>query len=408
MLTAPETDRRDSVARSTGISGASGLIYAGLQAVALVLVTRLAGAEAAGRYLLAQAVATPIAITAGLRLRDRLAVETSISAYRPHRSRLLTVDAFVLAAFAAITVLVVGRTQFAAVLILVLLSNQAQYVSYAAHGRMFRHREFRWPAGSTIAFGVTNAAALTVGLVVGDLVHGVAIAAAAWALIALADNLRVASFGSERNTSTDAGSILDGLRLGFTESVGVIQISGVRTVVWAIVGSAALTVFGVTSAVLRFLLPFVQALGRVISPELAENIASKKLEPITRYTRRCFGVAALATPLVAGGFAVFGPTVVAAAFGDEVRPGWQLCFMLGLAAGPMFLAILQVPVLLAFGRKSTIEQASVTSSVLAVSLAVPLVPLFSLTGAAVALLVGNLVRATVQERSIRTLLATSG
>jgi O-antigen/teichoic acid export membrane protein len=379
---------RGSAVRNVGLTAASGLAYTAFQAVALVLISRSEGAASTGEYLLSQTVATPIAVLFGLRLRDTLATEPRPEPFGLHLRALGWSYVICLVVAVPASMIVLGFGDHLVLFLAVLITNLAQHASFAAHGRWFRLKQFHRAAASTVRLGLANLVGISIGLATTGLTLGVVLAAAASGLLAAYD-LWLVPREPVLGSSSAPRRLPRHWRVSSAEAMGLLQITTIRSLVAVLLGTAALGVFGVLSTLMRAALPGVQAVARVVAPNLADAAADGDGSSLARYRQRVAALAVFALPVVGlAGYFLF-PAPVGALLGAEYGADAVLIALIAVNAVPLFLSILQANALLALGAYGSVQAASALSTVIVVAGGLGLIVAIGMRGAALALILGN-------------------
>ena len=128
--------------------------YAVLQAVVLRVIAQSGGAEDVGLFLLAQAIATPVTLLSGLRLRDQLSTEAIPGGVGPYLFRLVSIGG-PLGIVGALGWLVFANTATAIVGIGVLVANLSQSFIWAVQGAHTRRGAIREVNLLDVSLGVS-------------------------------------------------------------------------------------------------------------------------------------------------------------------------------------------------------------------------------------------------------------
>lgn len=207
--------RADSVGRSLSWSLLGELTFAACQFFSLMVVAKLGSPEALGRYSLGLAVATPIIVLINLHLRPIYVVDVRDEWRFGHYMGLRLVMLPLALLVTAGACLIRGWPwQTAAVVVLIGLIRVAGSASDMLYGRAQRAEKMDSIGISRVMRGSIWIGLLAVGLVLGDEVLGLALAAAGLVLITLAYDLPRAA--RVRVSAEDPGGvrpIFDGQRL---------------------------------------------------------------------------------------------------------------------------------------------------------------------------------------------------
>ena len=133
----------------------------------------------------------------------------------------------------------------------------------------------------------------------------------------------------------------------------------------------------------------VAALSRAIYPDLAHVAVAGGAKAVTGLTDRLSIFGALLGIAAVGIVAVAGPWILTAVAGPQFASGSRVLLILTIAAAIELWAFGQEPALLALGRAGAVLAIRATIGVVAIGLMLFLLSRYGVTGAAVAVLVGN-------------------
>lgn len=383
----------------TASSGA--VAYAVFQALLIRIMARDGGVNDVGLFLLAQAIATPVALLAGLRLKDQLATSSHDGEFRGYLPRLgLATGTCFLIVAAGWTVF--GNVDQRSVGVSVLLANLAQSFVWASQGTFIRNGQLAAVNGLDFALGFGAVGSAAFGYSLGNgLVHTAYALATTWSAIALGAVL-VTSTGAIRTPST---TFANDLTMGFGAMGAVGQITAARLGTAAFLGSESLARIGTSSFLVRASVPLVGGALRVLSPALA---AAHREGPaaviaiegrVLRSLRRSVGVAVVAFGLL--GYFI-GAELISLLFDEAVTP--SAITVMAIAASAPFLYGSMILAQLLVARRDSVAVSRMTMSALVVTAVLiwPLSELWGETGAAVALGVGYFTRLVAALRELRS------
>lgn len=378
------------------------LSYAVLQAVVIRIIARSGTAEDVGLFLLAQAIATPLSLFAGLRLRDQLATATGDDEFVPYLRRLLSVTA-VVGALACIGWLIATDTRTATIGIGILVANLAQTFVWACQGTLIRLKEI-WHANVLdFCLGVAALASALAGYYLGDGLRTLSmVLAASWsalAIVAVGANLR----RDNASSASLQGSLRRDLLMGLGAMGAVGQITTARVGTSMFLGQSSLARIGAGSFLVRAGIPVVNGSIRLLSPALSEAHTAgshvvRRLERRVIMTVVAGGVLGTATFGFLG-YAI-GETVIGAIFDSSVAPSASTAAVI-VGSAPLLYASMVLAQLLVARRNANAVTAASIAALLVTLLAIrPLSLSWGETGAAAALGLGYLTRVVVAISAI--------
>ena len=377
--------------RNAAKSASGNVVYALLQAISLVLIARNGGPTDAALFFLAQAIATPLSLLAGLRLKDRLAVIHGPQPFRKSMIRMAWVSAVLLLPASAAW-LALSDFDSAVTAIAILIANLCQGPIWAIQGRRAASADFFVPSQLNSLLGVTSTVAILFGYTLGGgLKLGALAMAGLWAAVALvatARELRVDEYPNE-----PIGSLSDDLSAGAASMAQVGQLSIVRLGIAQAAGATALAVIGTSSTVVQIgaivVLGVQASLSNLLSQAAAEGETFERVAELRTVVDRVstFGVI-LALPISF----VFGPPAISFVFGEDLRPLPMTMALIGGSAvllyGSMLLALLAI----ALNRPQRLFVANLIAMAVTAVVVLPLSAEYGEFGGAIALSSGLLAR----------------
>lgn len=376
--------------------------YAILQLIALRVISRSGDVEDLGLFLLAQAVATPVAFLSGLRLRDQLATRSDSGRLNDRSRRLLATSGvafFLVAPFWA----VLAASSEAAVGILVLCSNLAQTFVWASQGTLLREKRVLATNVLDVLMGATSALAAFVGYeFLGGLPGVSAVLAASWGVLAVGAVRRTSQ--REKTGHGSQPSIKHDLLLGLGAMGGVGQISSARIGTAAILGSDALARIGTASFLVRASLPIFNGAIRILFPALAtaHSTSPEQVANLENRIRRFLGLGlplGVASATSIGFFA--GPEIAGFLFADSVAPTRATAAVVLGSAPALYASMVYSHMLVARQQARSTTVMALSSMATTLVVIWPLAAAFGTPGAAAALGLGYLARLLVAEVELR-------
>ena len=179
---------------------------------------------------------------------------------------------------------------------------------------------------------------------------------------------------------------------GFTNlssSVGFLhKQAGTLLVGWQ-VGAATAGIYRIAQQLSQATSKPVVALSRAVYPDLAHVAVEGGAEAVTSLTSRLSIFGALLGIFAVGVVALGGPWMLTAVAGPQFASGSQVLLILTIAAAVELWAFGQEPALLALGRAGAVLAIRASIGVLAIGLMLVLLSRYGATGAALAVLIGN-------------------
>ena len=370
--------------------------YLGFHALSIALIARFEGAESVGIFLLAQAVGMPLSLLSGLRYHDINATEHHITHFRRQLENVsliaipLTTTTVVLwIYFTSGDIRTIGPPVIAA--------NVLLAYAQISQGRLIRLKKFRLAALFEIARGITSILSFFTGIVLlNSLFLGAVLLVFSWIIILLVE-LRKAHQLSLPMLHEDTVTInfLERIRYSMSDSMAIFQTSSVRLVVGAILGDAAVGIFGATALLIKFIHPAAIAITKTMLPQLADGLAKNELQIVKQLfsmiNRTTIGLIIVFTGL---GYWLT-PPFVELLLGETLRPPPLVAAIIMFGAAPLIGSRFQTQILIALRDRLAVERVAWAAWVSSAALAPVLVWLYGLTGAAVAVATGYLVRYTL-------------
>jgi O-antigen/teichoic acid export membrane protein len=391
--------------------------FAATSWLVLSILAHGGGAVAVGEFALAVAVTTPIMMFAQLRLRDVVATDTT--GERPF-SDYLTLTA--LTAVAAIPVVLVvawlleGWTPLLWTVLAWATARGIESLSLILYGLEQQRDEMSRVGRSMIARGVL---AVILVAVVFSLTHRVALAAAAIASAYAAVLVLYDARGTFREILNTEGFRRPEFRALRTLAIGALPL-GVfalltslndnipRLLLNGAHGIAALGVFGAFGFIIVGGSTVTRALGQAAGPRLAGALAKDDAILFRTQLLNLLGVAIGLAVLALAVAALFGAVFLRLAFGPEFAAHQSDFMLVVFYAGLLFMASPLTVALIAARRyraQMAIQIAAVASVLLVGIVAIP--PL-GITGAALSLIAGGVVRVSASGLLLAIVVAEMG
>lgn len=373
--------------------------FAASQWGVLVVVEKLLGPEAVGRYALALAIAAPVMLFSGLNLRAVQATDArgdhAFGAYAALRIVTTAAALLLLAAVAPAT-----GAATAGIVLLVAAAKAAESLSDIGYGLFQRRERLDRMARSLLARGPLGLAALAAAVVATkSLAWGVAALAAAWALVlAVHDVPRAAALagGPRRARPVWSGPELRRLAvlaapLGVVLGLVSLTANVPRYAVDRYLGEAELGVFAGISYLIVAGITLVNAMGQAAAPRLANQYAAGDLMAFRLLLARLIGIALVIGAAGFGLAALVGRPLLTALYSTEYARLDVLLWVVGTAAALFVATFLGYGITAARYFRSQLPLFAATTVTVAAA-SVVLVPDHGLVGAAQALLAAALVQ----------------
>lgn len=371
--------------------------YLGLHALSIIVIARLAGAEAVGVFLLAQAVGYPLSRLSGLNYHDINATESGLSGLRHH---LLNVSLVAVPLTTVVLVLWLWLTdgQLRSVGPALILAQVLQAYAQVAQGRLIRLRHFRTAANYELLRGLASVASFLTGIVCFDSLQAAAmLLALCWTAIVLfeiedARRLSARQAAPASSLPAEAMQLRERFRYAVSDSVMGLQASSIRLCVGAILGEVAVGIFGATVLLTRLIQPAAAACSRTFMPRLADDLAQHAVGAVRQqFARINRATLSLVAVFTAAGYWLT-PPLIEATLGAALRPSAGVAAIIMSGAAPLISSRFHTQMLTALRDRRGVERASWVALAASLLLAPPLTFYYGLTGAAIALSASFLLR----------------
>jgi|GEM_PF-2482342 len=365
--------------------------YSALQLLAFTVITRKGGAADAGLFLLAQAIATPIALFLTFRLRDQIATAAERGLVPRYIRRQLTLMAPTAALGACAWFLFADQTTAITGLAL-LLANLAQSVLRTVQGGLIRTERFTVTSAIDTAFGALALGSTIVGYAVGGLMLVAILTAATWSVATVFVTL-VWSNGSWKK-APPTRLVADAM-MGLSNMGAVGQISFGRLGTSAALGQEALARVGTATYAMRATEPAFQGVLKVNAPRLASarKAGSERLKAVERQNMSFCGVGvAIGVPVFALLGYLIGPTVIRLIFGADVVPSKATVSVVWAASPILYASMLLSQLLVSRSDGVGASKVSFAAMFVTAVLVWPLASLWGEPGAAASILAGYATR----------------
>jgi O-antigen/teichoic acid export membrane protein len=375
---------------------AGNVVYAGCQWAILVVIARLASAEAVGRLALGLAVTAPVFLFAGLHLRASLATDAA-RAFRFGDYLGVRLGGMMAALVATAAIVSLSGYDRATGLVVIAIgaSKAVEGVSDVYYGRLQQNERMRPIALSLMWRGVLSVVAVgTVLWAGGGLLLAVAALGVAWLVVLVAyDRPAAARFSDEpeprrprRMGWRPAGRIVAiSLPLGLVMMLLSLRVNIPRYFIQDAMGSADLGIFAAIASLLTAGTMVVSALGQSATPALARHYHEGDIRAFRRLLARLLliaGVAGCAGLAVAG---VAGEPLLRWIFGGAYAMRSDLLVLM-MAVGLVAYAGSSLGYALTAARRFTVQLPLFAATTLASGGACAwLVPAHGLAGAAYAM-----------------------
>jgi O-antigen/teichoic acid export membrane protein len=303
---------------------AGNVLFAASQWAILSLIAKLGDSEMLGRYALAVAVATPIAMFSHLNLRAVLA--TDIARRHPFGDYLvvrLGTTALGLAAIALIAFVSGNGRQLSLAIVGIGVTLSIDNVSDIYYGLLQRRERMDQIAISMAMRGLLSAAALGIALwLTGNLLAGIAALACVRLSVLLFHDRPKGSAGEHvETTAFDAQFRIfrTAAPLGIVLMLIALTASLPRYAIEGGLGPAALGAFAAVASFMTAASTAVNALGQAATPRLARHFSSAEFQPFRRLAVRLILLAFLLGVAGVLAAAVFGSFVL----GLVYRPSYS-------------------------------------------------------------------------------------
>lgn len=375
-------------------------LYSLLQLATLSVVSRFGGAQDAGDWFFAQAVATPVAFFGSLRLKEQLALDDDRAAYGARVQRMLFVMfPLLLLGSAAWLIFATGQRRYVGIAFL--LANLSQQALGAYQGHKARASSFTAPSQLDTALGLLSFAAVVIGYQAerSSLTIGAALTALTWTMLtAFVLTRSVLETRKDLGRTTPRVPLLDDLAVGGAAATQTGQISAARIGAGVFVGQAAISAIGTASFFVRVGVLLVAGLRAALGPRIAEAKSAGVLRQQIVRVQSALRIALLLVSVPAaavGGFA--GPTFIALLFGTDVQPSPATTAI--VVAGALFLygSMILDQLALALDIRRRLAQSTAAALIVTVALLPILAQPLGEPGAAAALTAGYVIRFIVLD-----------
>ena len=366
------------------------------------MITRQGGVADTADFLLAQAVATPLAFLSGLQLPEQFATEASPSRYRYRLQRMLITSGVVGALGIAGWSLTGHGSRWVGIWIL--LSNLAQIHVTAFQGRRARTEHFFLPSQLDTVLGLSSLAAVSVGYATDrGLAFGCALLAALWWVVGAGASARAVFLDRKQKAKLVRPEVGFGqdLMLGGSAMANIGQPSVGRVGTDLVVGPSALAQIGTLSFFVHAGAILTVGARVAISPVLANAKVDGTIGAVSlNLRRRLRQLLGLAMPvMIAFGYFV-APGLVGFVFTKGVAPDARTGAVILAGAGLLYVSMIGGQVAIALGERSRLAQANVASLVVTLLTIYPLGATLGTVGAALSLLLGYAARFLVVDLAI--------
>ncbi len=382
-------------------------IYSVAQFVLMQLLTKVGGPSDLADFLLAQAVATPVALFAGMRTRE----QASTSSRGAARSAL--VHSLITAGVAGLVVgvgwMVFASGQQQSIGLAVLFANLAQQVLGYAQGVLERNRQFLTAGGFDLVMGASSLGCLALGVwLLGanwGVPTGIWLGAALWVGLACGGLLMVSTSPSDspRTADSDGSTWSHDLKLGATAATQVGQLSIARMGTSYSVSHIGLARIGTASVMVRMGVIVVGAISKAIAPDLADASEAGELAPFIRsYFHKVLLFSAVVAILGAVAGMTFAVPLLGLLFSPESVAGRLTVAIVLAGAGPLYGSMLLMFALLSAGQSSAMMRSAMAGVIVTAITILPFGWGLGLVGAAVSATMGSIARLVVAAWTLDT------
>jgi len=370
------------------------IVYSVCQAVALAIISRQGGADDAGLFLLAQSIATPLALFYTFRLRDQIGTSNEGDLVRSYLRRQFWFI-FPTLVVAAPLWLVLGTGRTAVIGWLILVGNLAQSALRTVQGGLLRTERFTLTSSFDATMGALSVAGTFVGYVIAGMQLAMFLVSASWVLVVSYVVIRWSSGSWREDLPT---TVRADVVMGLSAMGAIAQISLGRLGTSYELGREALARVGAGSFAVRATQPMFRGVLKVNTTRLARARLQghSVLDAVERRSVQviCLGtVVALPIFFVVGFF--LGPWMIEIAFGEEVVPSDLTTAIIWAAAPLLYASMALSQMLVARQAASAATRVSFTAMVVTGLTVLPLASRFGEPGAASAILLGYLTRCVV-------------
>lgn len=374
------------------VSGAGVFI---LNLAIFLIIAKCLGAEGAGAFLFAQAIATPLALLASLRSQELIGTATHL----PNIAKLykiVLVISFTVLIVTTLFWLIFAELPIAVVGISVMLANLSQSISNIAQGKLIRLELFKWAA----IFNLSRAlfSGVVIGIALG-IYKNPTIAYCGYALCYLLVTLfefyyvsKIAFNNISTSENIDDISLADLLRYAASDSAAILQISFTRIVVSLKYGEAALAMFGTASMIVRLMLPISIALLRTFMPSNAEQAHDRNYSYFEKLISSIFKIVLAFTIFLSIIGYYLLPNLVSLVFSNSSSPSALMCAIIMCGAAPLIGSRFLTQILVTFRRKKYVEYSSWIPLATTVVCILPMTVSWQIEGIALSLTTGYCIR----------------
>lgn len=371
---------------------AGNVVYGGSQWVLLSLIAKLGDSEMLGRYALAVALTTPVAMLSHLNLRAVLATDVE----RRHlfgdyvAARWSTTAASLV--IIALIALLYGRAGAASLGVLILLvgfSLSLENISDIYYGALQRRERMDVIAKSMIGRGLLTALMLGAALwLTGDLLVAVAALALVRVVVLAVYDVRAGSSGEDRSSTgwrAQRAILWTALPLGAVLMFVSLTANVPRYAIERYLGTRELGAFAAVAAFIAAGNTLVNALGQSATPRLARYFSAPDVREFRKLALRLTALAVIAGVAGVAGAALLGKPILRIAYRPEYVELHGLLVAL-MAAGTFGYVAITLGYLITSARSFAVQMPLLACVAAVCAIASwRLVPAMGLFGAALAL-----------------------
>jgi O-antigen/teichoic acid export membrane protein len=395
------------------------LTFAAAQWLVLVVLAKLLGVEAVGRFALGLAVAAPIFAFASLRLRAVQATDVRTAYPFPVYLGFTLLASLLALGVVVVLVAVSWRDVTGIVILLVAVAKGLEMISDIAQGLMQKHEAYRAIAASQIAKGVTGVSSIALGaILLGDVVSAAAGLAVARCACVLACDLPVARRllrtheGPQATLRPDFTPALMraifvlAFPIGLVLALNTLQLSLPRFAIARYLDEAAVGYYSAIAYVTVAAGMIVNALGQAALPRLSRHYPGAPREYLKLLVKLALVTAALGLAGVVVA-ALWGGPLLGFLYTPDYRAHGELFVWIMLGGAFQFLsATAGVGVTAARSFYSQVAVATPITLIVLIG-CYALVPTHGLTGAAIAVAGAFAVKSLMQAAQIGRLFVTA-
>lgn len=376
-----------------------------------IVLAQLGSPSDVGTFALGLAMTAPVFMFATLRLRDVQATDTNQTFQFADYFALRIITTVLAMTTVSVIVMVAGYQAEAALVILATgVSKSVEAISECFYGMFMQYERLDRVAKSKLLKGPLELIGLSIGFAMTQSVYwGVIGIVAARLGVLLVYEVPLAISTVKHWASQSQSGSLDSfwprwkapvlkdlmwlaLPLGFVQMLTALNINIPRYFIESELGPHFLGIFAAVAAFQKVAPTVVQALGHSASPRLAKYYVEGNAKAYRKLTLRLTGFAVL---LGMGGIlvaAVLGRQLLTLLYGPEYAlPGLFVLVMAG--AGAHYLATMWLYAITSARRFKIQLPLHILSTIAVAATCFWLIPTMGLNGAAISLIVGNLVRA---------------